>query len=130
MKMGGPVSSWSKIRGDMVRPIAITAAALAALLILAAERPHSAQALQQPPRDTSASRANPTPPSAKIAGTVVTADTGKPVKRARVLATAVELAGGRAALTDERGSYELTDLPPGRYSIAGAKCSFITHADR
>src|SRR5438270_4673039 len=110
----------------MVRFTRVTAAGLAALLILAAQRPDSAQASQQPPRDTSAQRANPTLPSAKIAGTVVTADTGKPVKRARVLATAVELPGGRAASTDERGSYELSDLPAGRYSIAVSKSGFIT----
>jgi len=101
----------------MVRSLRATAPILAAFLILAAQRPHGADAVQQPPRDTSAQRVNPTPPTGKIAGTVVTADTGKPVKRARVLASAVELPGGRAALTDERGSYELNDLPPGRYSV-------------
>src|SRR5207248_6712134 len=110
----------------MVRPTRVTAAGLAAFLILAAQPPHAAHAWQQPPRDTSAAHVNPTPPSARIAGTVVTADTGKPVKRARVLATAVELPGGRAALTDERGSYELNDLPSGRYSIAVSKTGFIT----
>ena len=71
----------------MVGSARVTAAVLAALLILSAQPPHGARALQQPPRDTSAPRANPTPPSARIAGTVVTADTGKPVKRVRVNAS-------------------------------------------
>src|SRR5438477_11813819 len=110
----------------MVRCARVTAAGLAALVTLAAQRPHSAQASQQPPRDTATQRVHPTPSSGRIAGTVVTADTGKPVKRARVLATAVELPGGRAASTDEHGSYELNDLPPGRYSIAVSKSGFIT----
>src|SRR5437763_11076744 len=110
----------------MVRPARVPAAVLSGLLMLAAQPPQGAAALQQPPRDTSAQRTTPTPASAKLAGTVVAADTGKPVKRARVLATAVELPGGRAALTDERGSYELNDLPAGRYSIAVSKSGFIT----
>ena len=81
---------------------------------------------QQPPRDTSAQRPAQTTPAGRISGTVLTADTGKPVKRARVFATAAELPGGRAALTDDGGVFELSDLPAGRYSIAVSKSGFIT----
>jgi len=81
---------------------------------------------QQPPRDTSAQRNATAAPAGKISGTVVTADTGKPVKRARIFATATELTGGRAALTDDNGAYELTELPAGRYSIAASRTGFIT----
>jgi len=78
----------------------------------------------QPPRDTSAQRQ--ATPAGRISGTVVTADSGKPVKRARVLASAVELPGGRAALTEESGAFELNDLPAGRYTITVSKTGFIT----
>src|SRR2546425_12765001 len=80
---------------------------------------------QQPPRDTSAQRSGQSTPAGKIAGTVLTADTGKAVKRARVFASAVELPGGRAALTDDSGAFELSDLPAGRYSITVSKNGFI-----
>src|SRR5439155_7312 len=61
-----------------------------------------------------------------LTGTVVTADTGKPVKRARVFANAAELAGGRSAFTDDGGVFELSDLPAGRYTIAVSKTGFVT----
>src|SRR2546427_1046385 len=80
---------------------------------------------QQPPRDTSAQQSGQSTPAGKIAGTVLTADTGKAVKRARVFASAVELPGGRAALTDDSGAFELNDLPAGRYSITVSKNGFI-----
>ena len=80
---------------------------------------------QQPPRDTSAQRSGQSTPAGKIAGTVLAADTGKAVKRARVFASAVELPGGRAALTDDSGAFELNDLPAGRYSITVSKNGFI-----
>jgi len=89
-------------------------------------KPSSAQTPQQPPRDTSAQPKPPATPSGKISGTVVTGDTGKPVKRARVFASAVELPGGRAATTDDRGVFELADLPAGRYTITASKSGFIT----
>src|SRR5206468_1154301 len=94
-------------------------------IVLAATCLLSAQS-QQPPRDTSAQR--PATPSGKISGTVVTADTGKPVKRARVFANATELPGGRATLTDDAGAFELSDLPAGRYSVTASKSGFITLA--
>src|SRR5262245_20985387 len=72
---------------------------------------------QTPPRDTSAQRpTTETAPPAKgrIAGRVLTSDTGRPVTRARVLINAAELPGGRGSLTDAEGNYEFTELPAGR----------------
>src|SRR5207302_9158669 len=65
-------------------------------------------------------------PAGKISGRVVTADSGRPVKRARVLASAAELAGGRGTLTDDTGAFELADLPAGRYTVVASKTGFIT----
>jgi hypothetical protein len=49
---------------------------------------------QQPARDTPAQPTAPAP-SGKISGRVVAADTGRPIKRARVFVTRAELPGGR-----------------------------------
>lgn len=81
----------------------------------------------RPSRDTPAqpTRAEGT---ARISGRVVTTDTGRPVKRARVLLNASELPGGRGALTNEDGSFEFTGLPAGRYILAASKSGFVTLA--
>jgi carboxypeptidase family protein len=56
--------------------------------------------------------------SAIIRGRIVAADTGKPLRRARVTITAPELAGEpRNTSTDADGRYEFTDLPAGRFTL-------------
>src|SRR5437773_1658737 len=82
---------------------------------------------QQPARDTPAQKQEAAPPPAGlIAGRVLAADSGRPVKRARVFATATELPGGRAMLTDENGVFDLTELPAGRYTLTVSKSGFIS----
>jgi len=81
---------------------------------------------QQPPRDTSARKEAPPTPAGRIIGRVLAADSGRPVKRARVFATATELPGGRAMLTDENGVFDLTELPAGRYTLTVSKSGFIS----
>src|SRR5207248_575221 len=68
---------------------------------------------QQPARDTSAQKDTPPTPTGRISGRVVTADNGRPVKRARVFVTAAELPGGRGVLTEDTGVFDLTELPAG-----------------
>ena len=60
-------------------------------------------------------------PAGLIAGRVLAADTGRPVKRARVFVTAAELPGGRGMLTDDMGLFELAELPAGRYTLTVPK---------
>src|SRR5580765_633257 len=80
----------------------------------------------QPSRDTSAQpKEPPPPPGGRISGRVLAADNGRPVKRARVFATAVELPGGRGMLTDDSGVFDLTELPAGRYSLSVSKSGFV-----
>src|SRR5690349_15224386 len=80
---------------------------------------------QAPARDTPAQQqAAPPPPSGHISGRVVAADSGRAVKRARVIATAPQLPQGRAALTEDDGSFDLGDLPEGRYIVAASKNGF------
>jgi hypothetical protein len=98
------------------------------VLLAATASPQTARpGSQQPPRDTPAQSKDATPPpGAAISGRVLTADTGRPVKRARVLVTAAELPQGRAALTDDMGVFEIAELPAGRYTVSVSKTGFIT----
>lgn len=81
----------------------------------------------QPARDTPAQvpRGAAATPSGRIAGRVVTADTGRPVQRARVRLSAAELPGGRGALTDSDGMFDFTELPAGRYTLTVSKSGFV-----
>ena len=88
---------------------------------------YGAQQPQRPARDTTAQAKDaPPPPTGRISGRVITADTGRPVKRARVFVTAGELPGGRGALTDDSGLFELSDLPAGRYTLTVSKSGFVS----
>jgi hypothetical protein len=78
---------------------------------------------QLPPRDPrqiEAARG-----TAVVRGTIVAADTGSPIRRAQV-----RLAGqgvpGRVATTDERGRFEIKELPAGRYSVTASKGGFVS----
>ena len=91
-------------------------------------QPPQQSGAQRPARDTSAQEKEAPAPTGKISGRVVSADTGRPVKRARVFVTAAELPGGRGVVTDDAGAYELTDLPAGRYSLTVSKSGFVSLA--
>lgn len=81
---------------------------------------------QQPSRDTPAQRQDERTPAGLIAGRVLAADTGRPVKRARVFASAAELPGGRGVLTDDSGLFQLAELPSGRYTLSVSKSGFVS----
>ncbi len=102
---------------------------LAALAVGAgAQQPAQQRGQPQPPaRDTSARPQDQAPtPTGRITGRVVTADSGRPVKRARVFINAAELPGGRGALTDESGAFDFTELPAGRYTVTVSKSGFVS----
>jgi hypothetical protein len=86
----------------------------------------SATARQQPARDALAQKETKDAATGRVSGQVVAADTGRPLKRARVMASAPGLPQGRGALTDDNGAYELSDLPAGRYSVNVSKAGFIS----
>lgn len=83
---------------------------------------------QPPQRDTPAQRAasDAKPASGSITGRVSAADTGRPVRRARVFLSGPQLQGGRGVLTSDEGTFELTELPEGRYTLTVGKTGFIT----
>jgi Carboxypeptidase regulatory-like domain len=62
--------------------------------------------------------------TATIAGRVVLADTGRPVKRARVSASGGGR-GMRTTLTDDQGRYRITDLAAGNYTISASKAGYV-----
>jgi hypothetical protein len=73
-------------------------------------------------------RPGETPPkgSAVIRGQVRMDGTGAPVRRAQVRAMSNDGRGGGVTSTNNEGSYEIRDLPAGRYSIMASKGSFVT----
>ena len=82
----------------------------------------------QTPRDTDPK----TKGTARISGRVVAADTGKPLGRASVVASTPEAANrkdlppiGRRALTNDDGTWEIADLPAGKYVIAVSKAGYV-----
>jgi hypothetical protein len=79
----------------------------------------------RPQRDLAAQLALK-PGTASIVGHVFAADTGRPIRLARVLASSPDIPdGGRATVTDETGRYEITQLPAGRYTVAASKTGFV-----
>jgi Carboxypeptidase regulatory-like domain len=107
-----------------------TLTCIAALVAgLAAQQPPPSsqrQRPQQPARDTSAVPQDQAPaPTGRITGRVVAADSGRPIKRARVFINAAELPGGRGLLTDENGAFDFSELPGGRYTVNASKSGFV-----
>ena len=112
----------------MLRAFSIPGLVVAVVVTVGAQPGQSqgqGQRPQQPARDTPAQPTAPAP-SGKISGRVVAADTGRPIKRARVFVNAAELPGGRGMLTDDSGTYEITDLPAGRYTLNVSKSGFVS----
>jgi protocatechuate 3,4-dioxygenase beta subunit len=72
------------------------------------------------PRDTTPA----TPATSSITGRVVTADSGKPVKRAQVRIFGTGR-GGRSTITDDQGVYTVTALSAGSYTVTASKNGFV-----
>src|SRR5436190_19111445 len=107
-------------------PVFVAALAVTAVAHQAGVRPGQTSG-QQPARDTPAQPKDaPPPPAGRIMGRVLAADNGRPVKRARVYASAAELPGGRGMLTDDSGVFDLTELPAGRYTLTVSKPGFVS----
>jgi hypothetical protein len=113
--------------------VGVGACVVLAVGLLQAQQPQRPGGLQppgsqQPPRDTSAQKEAAPTPTGRISGRVVAADSGRPVKRARVFITSSEIPGGRGMLTDDTGVFDLTDLPAGRYTLTVSKSGFVSLA--
>ena len=60
-----------------------------------------------------------------LKGTVVSAESGLPLRRAQVRASGADPRDARSVSTDEKGAWELRDLPAGRYSITVMKGGYV-----
>jgi hypothetical protein len=98
---------------------ALAALVCAAALAAAPSQGGRAGRGQRPQRDAAAVPAG----TAAIAGRVTAAETGRPLKRSRVLASG----GGRqfSALTDAEGRYRVPALPAGTYTITATRTGYV-----
>jgi hypothetical protein len=62
--------------------------------------------------------------TSSIAGRVLTADTGRPVKRARVV-VAGGGRGGRSTTTDDQGRYVVQGIAAGNYTVSASRAGFV-----
>jgi Carboxypeptidase regulatory-like domain len=118
------------VRASYLRALIVSAVVATVVVIATGPDPRAQQTQrpgpQQPARDTPAQEHDATPATGLIAGRVLAADTGRPVKRARVFVSAAELPGGRGVLTDDEGVFQLVELPGGRYTLSVSKSGFVS----
>ena len=79
------------------------------------------QAPGAPPRDPAKAKDTGT---GRISGRVVGGETGTPLRRAEVSIFGEALKEPRSTSTDEKGVYELKDLPAGRYTVNASKAGY------
>jgi protocatechuate 3,4-dioxygenase beta subunit len=80
-----------------------------------------AQGGQDTPRDPSTTA---TPATASISGRVLSAETGRPLKRAQVTISGSGR-GGRSTVTDDQGVYSVAGLSAGSYMITATKNGYV-----
>jgi hypothetical protein len=118
-----PVRALSLI--SMTSRVSMVMACLAiGIAVSEAQSPSPSRPARDTPGQSTAERSEPVP-TGLISGRILAADTGRPVKRARVLLNAAELPGGRGALTDDDGLFEFAELPKGRYTLGVSKSGFV-----
>jgi hypothetical protein len=110
----------------IVRGVVVGSTVLTVLTLAAAPEAQERPRVRRPERD--APRQEAPAGTASIAGRVVTADGGRPMRRVRVQAAAPELRDGRSALTDDQGRYQITGLPAGRYTVIASKAGYLSLA--
>jgi hypothetical protein len=77
--------------------------------------------LGMPPRDNAQAATG----TARIAGRVVSAETGAPLRRAQIRVTSTEARLNRVVTTDGDGRYELLNLPAGRYRLYVNRAGYV-----
>jgi beta-lactamase regulating signal transducer with metallopeptidase domain len=85
--------------------------------------PGSPGAISQTPRDP---QQVPQTGTGVIRGRVVRLDTGRPVRAARVTIAATGVRDLPTATTDNEGRYQLSGLPPARFTLTAAKGGLVT----
>jgi len=91
------------------------------------QRVYSQVAHAAPPRDQRPQTQPTQNATAAIRGRVVAADTGRPLRRARIQVSSPELGRNtRTASTNADGQYEIKDLPAGRYTVSVTRGGYLT----
>ena len=81
---------------------------------------------QRPRPQRDAARENRPAGTASISGIVSAADTGRPLKRVRVVVAGAGAARqARSAMSDERGRFQVPGLPAGEYTITATKAGYV-----
>src|SRR3954471_203308 len=78
----------------------------------------------QPPRDGRPAATG----TGQIAGRVLAADSGQPVRKAMVRLSSTELRVSRTSSTDPDGRYDFRDLAAGRYTVSAFKGGYVNIA--
>ena len=96
------------------------------MLVLAGDLVGQEQIKPQPapsPRDTAA----PPPRGATglLSGTLVAADTGRPVRRATVTLASPDSGVRKTATTDEAGVFSFTQLPAGSFTLSATRLGYL-----
>lgn len=78
--------------------------------------------VQLPSRDQGPQRTG----TSKLRGRIVNIETGTPLRRAQIRATAPEIQVTRATTSDAEGRYEFNDLPAGRYTVNVSKGGYVS----
>ena len=75
-----------------------------------------------PPRDATPETRKGT---AVIKGRVVTADGARPLRRVQISVSSPELGEARTVSTGTQGTFEIKELPAGRYSVSASRAGFL-----
>ena len=75
-----------------------------------------------PPRDATPESKKGT---AAIKGRVVTADGARPLRRVQISVSAPELGEPRTVSTGTQGTFEIKELPAGRYTVSASRAGFL-----
>jgi len=75
-----------------------------------------------PPRDATPENKKGT---AVIKGRVVTADGARPLRRVQISVSSPELGEPRSVSTGTQGTFEIKDLPAGRYTVSASRAGFL-----
>ena len=107
----------------MNRSLVVIGSALLLAGSLAAQQAPPASATQLPPRDASPPR--PPQATASISGEITAAANGQPLHRVRVTLTG-SIANPLTAVTDDRGEFEILNVPAGSYSVTATRAGYLT----
>ena len=101
----------------------MTLPVLACSLLLLSPQVGGVSALPQGPvRDTSAIPKG----TGSISGKVLTAEGGRPVRRVSITLSSPEFPGEpKTVSTNAQGIFEITDLPPGRFSLSASRAGYM-----